>query len=130
MLSGRRGTMVAKEFREFFRDPVLLSLVLWLYTIEVVICAVSLTFDLKDVGIGVLDLDRSLASRELVTALDRSPSFEVRYRLHDERESERLLGRGAAVLVAVIPRGYERRLARDGEAEMQLLVDGANPMTA
>lgn len=49
---------VTKEFRQFVRDPVILSLVLWLYTIEVVICALALTFDLEDEPVGVLGVVR------------------------------------------------------------------------
>ncbi len=122
--------MVRKEFRELLRDPVILILVLWLYTAEVVICAAALTFDLNDVGIGVLDLDRTQPSVELTDALDRSPSFEVRYRPRDEREAARLLDRGDAVLVAVIPHDYGERLAREAEAEVQLMVDGSSTVMA
>ncbi len=130
MLRGRWPAMIRKEFREFLRDPVILILVLWLYTAEVVICAASLTFDLNDVNIGVLDLDRSRESAELISALDRSSSFQVRYHPPDERDAARLLDRGDAVMVAVIPQGYARDLARFSESDVQLLVDGTSPVTA
>lgn len=130
MRRGRLSTAVRKEFRQFFRDPVLLFLVLWLYTVEVVICSVSLSFDLRDEPIGVLDYDRSGASVELVERFDRSEPFAVRHSPADDRGARRLLDRGEASLVLLIPPGYGEALARGAEPAVQLLADGSNSMTA
>lgn len=124
----RLGSAVAKEFRQFVRDPVLLILVLWLYTAEVVICAVALTFDLNEEATAVVDLDRSYASRSLSDRFDRSASFAVRS-VAGEREARALLDAGDVRLVMVIPPGFQERLAREGGDEVQLLVDGTNSMT-
>jgi ABC-2 type transport system permease protein len=130
MAPSRLAPAVTKEFRHFLRDPVLLSLVLWLYTVEVVLCAVSLTFDLAEEPVGVVDLDRTVVSRELVAALDRSPSFEVRHRPASEAEAGELLERGRARMLVVIPRDFGRRLDRGEPADLQLLLDGTNSMVA
>jgi len=130
MLRGRRVTAIVKELRQFVRDPVLLTLVLWLYTIEVVICAVALTFDLHDEPVAVLDLDRSRESAQLADRLDRSDPFAVRYRPADERLGRHLLDAGQASLLIIIPARYGQDLARRAEPAVQLLVDGSNAMTA
>lgn len=130
MSPSRIGPAVVKEFRQFVRDPVLLILVMWLYTVEVVLCSVSLTFDLKEEPLGALDLDRSVASRELIGALDRSSSFDVRFRPAGEAEAGELLERGRARMVVVVPRGFGERLGRGEAADLQLLVDGTNSMVA
>jgi ABC-2 type transport system permease protein len=130
-LSGRRvAAAIRKEFRQFFRDPVLLILVLWLYTVEVVICATALSFDLKNEAVAVLDLDRSASSRALAESFDRSPTFRVRYYPATERDARRLLDRGEARLVMVLPVGYGAQLGRDGGVDVQLLVDGTNSLVA
>lgn len=120
---------IAKEFRQFLRDPVLLILVFWLYTVEVVICAFALTFDLHDEPIAVVDLDRTQVSRALVDRFDRSSSFAVQYRVATEGEARKLVDEGDARLVLVVPDGFERDLDRDGTGDVQLLVDGTNSMT-
>ncbi|NIP58528.1 MAG: ABC transporter permease [Gemmatimonadetes bacterium] len=124
----RLGSAVTKEFRQFVRDPVLLILVLWLYTAEVVICAVALTFDLNDEPTGVVDLDRSRASRSLSNRFDRSASFAVRP-VGTEREARTMLDAGDLRMVVVIPRGFEETLRRGGGDHVQLLIDGTNSMT-
>jgi ABC-2 type transport system permease protein len=130
-MSGERlRAAIQKEFRQFFRDPVILILVLWLYTIEVVICAVALTFDLKEEPVAVLDLDRSQPSLALADRFDRTSSFQVAYHPRDEREAGELLDRGKASLVLVVPLGYGEELSRGGAPKVQLLVDGTNSLTA
>lgn len=130
MTGGRLWAAVAKEFRQFFRDPVLLILVLWLYTVEVVLCSVSLSFQLKNEAVGVFDLDRSQASAELAERFDRSSSFAVRYHPGTEREARALVSEGKTRLVVVIPPGYREELARGRDAPVQLIGDGTNSMIA
>lgn len=130
MLSARVRAAVKKEFRQFLRDPVLLILVLWLYTAEVAICADALTFELHGESVAVLDLDRSSASLELADRLDRAESFALHFRPASEREARALLDRGRVRMVATIPPGYGERAARSDEADIQLLVDGTNSLVA
>jgi hypothetical protein len=101
-----------KEFRQFFRDPVLLFLVLWLYTAEAMICALTLTFDLNDVPVAVLDLDRSVASRRLADRLDRSAAFEVRLRPGDDREIRPLAARAVLELGGTDPASVDLEALR------------------
>lgn len=130
MSGGRLWAAVRKEFRQIARDPVLLILVLWLYTIEVAICAYSLSFDLRNEPVGILDLDRSHASMELADRLDRADAFAVQFHPTSEAEARGLLESGDAQLVLLIPRRYEERLARTGRADLQLLVEGTNSIMA
>ncbi len=130
MFTRRIGAMIRKEFRQFFRDPVLLILVLWLYTAEVIICATALSFDLDNEVIAVLDLDRSRASLALAERFDRSPTFEVRHHPSTEGEVRRLLDRGEARLALTFPERYGKDLDRDGAAEVQILADGTNSLIA
>lgn len=121
---------VQKEFRQIGRDPVLLVLILWLYTVEGAMCAASLSFDLRNEPIGVLDLDRSRNSRALADQLDRTASFAVRFRPSVETEARELIEQGDTRLIVLIPRGYEERLARTGRSDVQFLVDGSHSIMA
>lgn len=129
MGSGPLGAAIVKEFRQFVRDPILVFLVLWLYTIEVAICAFALTFDLNNEAVAVLDGDRTTASRALSDRFDRSSSFRVARRPRSEAEASELLDRGLARLVVVVPAGYQARLRSGESPPVQLLVDGTNSMT-
>ena len=126
----RLRAAIRKEFRQIVRDPLLLILVLWLYSVEIVLCAISLSFDLRKEPIAVVDLDQSRASMALAERFDRAPSFDVRHRPATVETARVLLERGDARLVVVLPRGYEGELAREGTADVQLVVDGSNSILA
>lgn len=128
--AGRLRAAIRKEFRQIARDPLLLILIMWLYSVEIVMCATSLSFDLKEEAVAMVDLDRSRASLALAERFDRAPAFAVRHRPASEAAARALIERGVARLVIIIPRGYERDLARRGTAEVQLLVDGSNSVLA
>jgi ABC-2 type transport system permease protein len=130
MRTARVRAALVKEFRQLLRDPVLLILVLWLYTIEVAICADALTFELHGEPVAVLDFDRSSASARLAEWLDRAESFDVRYHPPGEREGRDLVASGRARMLAIIPVGYGARSARFDAAEVQLIVDGTNSLVA
>ena len=126
----RLWAMILKEFRQFLRDPVLIVLVLWLYTAEVYICADALTFELHGEAVAVLDLDRSHASRDLTDAIDRAEAFAVKHLPRDERAADSLLARGAVRMVLIVPLGYGRGILRAEAPQVQTLVDGTNSLVA
>ncbi|MBL4628606.1 MAG: ABC transporter permease [Roseicyclus sp.] len=122
--------LLLKELIQFFRDPVMLILILWLYTIEVVICAYALSFDVSDFPAVIVDHDRSPASRDLVAAFSTSDAFSLKSFLLSEDEAVAQLQSGGAGLVLKIPKGFQRRLEQDNLTEVQVLLDGSNANTA
>ena len=85
-----------------------------------------MNFDVKDLKLGVLDQDRTMASRELVNAYTASGYFHVTERLDRSEDAEPLLQRGAVRMVLVIPPGF----AAGRNRELQILVDGGDANTA
>lgn len=122
--------LLLKELIQFFRDPVMLILILWLYTIEVVICAYALSFDVSDFPIVIVDQDRSPASRELTSAFSTSDAFSLESFLPNEEEAVAQLQSGRAGLVLKIPEGFQRQLAQGDLTEIQVFLDGSNANTA
>ena len=54
--------LLCKEIVQFFRDRLILVLILWLYTIEVVICTVALSFDVSHLPDSSVTLSLASAS--------------------------------------------------------------------
>lgn len=122
--------LLLKELIQFFRDPVMLILILWLYTIEVMICAYALSFDVSDFPTVIVDQDRSAASRDLAMAFRTSEAFSLKSFLLSEEEAVEQLQSGSAGLVLLIPPGFQHRLQQDNLTEVQVLLDGSNANTA
>ncbi|HSS63373.1 MAG TPA: ABC transporter permease [Gammaproteobacteria bacterium] len=119
-----------KEIIQFSRDRVILLLILWLYTVEVVICSYALTFDVKHLPLVVVDFDRSVASRNLQEKFSVTEAFDLIGHAGNEEEAGGWLQSGEAVLALVIPDGFQRRLRRGESPGIQLLLDGSNSNTA
>ena len=129
MLSSLAGLLI-KELIQFLRDRVMLILILWLYTVEVVICAYALSFDVKGMSLAVVDLDRSPASRELADEFLVTEAFVSAGRPSSPSEAEVWLQDGRARVALVIPENFQRDLTRRDRPVVQVLLDGTNSNVA
>lgn len=126
----RIASLLVKEIIQFSRDRVIAILVLWLYTVEVVICAYALTFDVENLPMAVVDLDGTPASRSLVERFAVSEAFALEGRLPSTDAAGAWLEAGHVSLALVVPPGFARDLNRGTVPQVQLLLDGTNSNTA
>jgi ABC-2 type transport system permease protein len=77
----------------------------------------------------VLDRSPSPASRALVQEVQSTGYFLPPRHVTSLREGEALLARGGALALLVLPEGFARDVHRGG-AEVQVLLDGADPLSA
>ena len=127
---GRIRSLMLKDIIQFARDKTILGVVLWMYTIEVVICAYAMTFEVRELPVAVVDHDRSVASRDLVRRFEISEAFTVAGQPESEAQAERWMRSGAARYVLVIPAQFEQDLRRGDMPEVQVLLDGTNSNSA
>ena len=100
-MRGRLYGLVAKEFTQVLRDPVMLFIVFWLYSVELIMCTMALGFDVQDLKLGLIDHDRSVASRELVRELTSADTFILVDQLDSMRQAQALVQRGELDVVVV-----------------------------
>lgn len=122
--------LLAKESIQFLRDRVMLVLILWLYTVEVVICALALSFEVEDMPLAVVDLDRTATSRSLVETFLVTDAFAAAGHFSSAAEAERSLQSGRARIALIVPAGFQQGLARGVPAPLQVLLDGTNSNVA
>lgn len=123
-------SLLIKETIQFCRDPAMLFLILYLYTGEVVMCTVALTFDVKHVALAVVDQDQSVRSRELIERFTVVQEFRAVGRPVTEAQAGDWLQSGRTVVALIIPHGFAERLGRGEPAPIQVLLDGTNSNTA
>ncbi len=126
----RLTSLLVKEIIQFSRDRVIVILILWLYTVEVVICTYALTFDVKQLPSVAVDLDGTPASRSLVDNFAVSEAFDLVAQLPSMEAASRWLEQDNASLVLVLPQGFQRGLHRSEVPTVLLLLDGTNSNTA
>jgi ABC-2 type transport system permease protein len=125
----RVGAMAAKELVHIRRDPRTLYLALVMPVVLLLLFGFGVSFDMERIPLAVADADQTRASREMVNAFVAPGEFALARRA-SPAEADGLFRRGRALAVLVVPRDYQRDLARGAPVDLQLLVDGADPVTA
>lgn len=120
------ATLMWKEWRSLFGDAVLAVLLVVVFTAMVYQTATGGGTDLRNATVGVLDLDRSTLSRQIVDALPQ-PYFAKPQPVTRE-EADARMDKGDFVFVLEFPPDFERDLLAGRHTEAQLLVD-ATAMT-
>ena len=119
-----------KEVIQLRRDPRSLALAFALPILLLILFGYAISWDVRNIRTAVLDQDRSVASRELVDALRASGYFSIVDFLARSGDVERVMERGGAQLVLVIPPGFSRDLGAGRTAVLQAIVDGSDANTA
>jgi ABC-2 type transport system permease protein len=122
--------MAAKELRQIRRDPLSLLLLIGLPAFMLTLYGFALNFDVRHVALAVQDRDKSAASRDLLASFVNSTYFNVTATPEAGVDLAGLTERRVAKAVLVIPEGFGADLAAGRTAKIQLLVDGADSMTA
>jgi ABC-2 type transport system permease protein len=123
-------TLARKEALHIRRDPRSLFLAIGLPIILVLIFSYAINYDIRHAPIGVLDQDKSVLSRELISRTRSNEYFDLRVLLDDYAQADGLLKTGVVRLVIVIPVDFAKNVDRGADSSVQLLVDGANNNTA
>lgn len=110
-----------KELRSFFRDPVLLALVIWAFSFAVYTQAQSNSQELHNASVGVVDEDNSALSRRMIGAL-LSPFFKPPQPIA-QGDVDRLMNTAVYTFVVVIPPDFERDVLAGRSPAVQVNVD-------
>jgi ABC-2 type transport system permease protein len=125
----RIGAIASKETLHIRRDPRTLYLALGMPVLMLFLFGYGVSFDLERIPLGVADRDRTEASRALVSALVSSRELEEVARVEPD-DALRLFRGGKALAVLHVPEGYGRDVAQGRRTEVQLIVDGADAVSA
>ncbi|MBM3328661.1 MAG: ABC transporter permease [Calditrichaeota bacterium] len=122
--------LIEKEFRQVFRDPIMLRMLFVLPVMQLFLFGYAVTTDIKNVRLALLDRDRTPASRHLAEAFYAGEYFKESLVASSEDEIDEALVRGRADIALTIPKGYGRALETGQPATIGLLVDGVNSSLA
>ncbi|HYJ79490.1 MAG TPA: ABC transporter permease [Longimicrobiaceae bacterium] len=122
--------MLRKEFIQMRRDRMTLAIMLVIPAVQLVIFGYAIRTDVRHLPTVVLDESNSSESRALVRVLENTGSFRIVGRVASRAELRERIDRGGARAAVVIPPGFARDLARGRGAQVQVIVDAADPMAS
>jgi ABC-2 type transport system permease protein len=122
--------MLTKEFLQLRRDPASLFLLVVPLLIQVLVFGYAATFTVSHVSTTILDLDRSQASRELISHFTANGRFDIVDFAETDAQVTRDIDSGRASVAIVIHAGFARALNNGKTAPVEVAVDGTNSNTA
>jgi ABC-2 type transport system permease protein len=125
------GHVAKKEFRQIQRDRRSLVLILLMPIILTVLFGKALeTGELRNMPLAIVNLDGSPESNVIVTAFSTYAEIQIQRELATVEEAHAILARGKIKAAIVIPNGFMRQIESGGEAQLQLLLDGTDNVSA
>lgn len=130
-MSIRRTLAVAlKELRHITRDLRILFLVTVSPAIMLFTLAYVFSFDVEHADLAVMDRDRSSASRDYLTSLTSGGTLSVVAFADSYSEIDRLLVDETVDAALVIPPGFGQDVKTMRLAQVQMVIDGSDPIAA
>src|SRR5574340_88200 len=122
--------LLRKEYRQIFRDRVMLAQILIMPIVKLVVLANAATFEVKRSRLYVVDEDRTEASRGLVRQLTASGRFAVEAASPSMALADDAMLRRRVDAILRIPADWSRDLTRTGSAPVQLVLDAKDGAAA
>ena len=118
--------LLMKELRSLLSDPVLMLLIIFVFSVSIYSVAKGISTDVKNATVAVMDLDRSTLSYRIRDAIQpphfKAPVDVVREVVDQEMDKSNY------IFVLEIPPNFERDVVAGRSPEIQLLID-ATTMT-
>jgi ABC-2 type transport system permease protein len=127
----RIWNLIVKELIQLWRDKLMMLFVLLGPLSELLMVAWSTSQGIEHLPTAVLDLDRTAASRGLITAMANTETFDPYFVETMDQVSDDV-GGGRAMAAWVIPSGFQAQLndPTGDPAQVQVIVDGADVVAA
>lgn len=130
MSKSRLLAIVYKEFIHIKRDKPSLAIAFLMPIMMLFLFGYAVTTDVEDINMVVYDQSRTQESLDLVQSFSESGVFILKYYADSIDEVGSYLDSGKARTALAIPPDYHQKIYRSIGPEVQILVDGSDPMTA
>jgi ABC-2 type transport system permease protein len=122
--------VIVKEFLQIRRDVRMIPVIFVAPVVQITLFGFAVNTDVTNVPTVLVDLDRTAASRDLVSQFVESGYFDLVGTEERAAGVDRWLATGEAQLGLVVARGFGAALASGREARLQAIVDGSDAASA
>lgn len=122
--------LLQKEFRQIFRDPSILRIILVMPVIQLLILPMAADYEIKNIKLAVTDQDHSEYARQLINKITASGYFVLTQYTSSYNEALQQIEKDKADLVLQIPEKFEKNLVKENEASLFMAVNAINGVKA
>jgi ABC-2 type transport system permease protein len=121
---------VKKEFYHIFRDVRTMMILLGMPVVLMIIFGFAINTDLKDCKIGILDLSKDFATRQITDKLSTSEYFNIVQYATSIEEINSAFEKDDINLAVVFEPNFYQNLMHTKSAKIQIIADATDPNTA
>ena len=122
--------IIQKEFLQIFRNRSMLPIIFAIPIVQLVVLVHAATFEIKNIDVAVVDKDLSTESRRLIDKFGASGFFNIAYSEFSSSKADDYLITNKADMVLEIPAHFERDLAREQKASLQIRINAIDGQAA
>lgn len=122
--------LLQKEFRQIFRDPSIIRIILIMPVIQLLILPWAADYEMKSIKLAVVDQDHSGYSRQLINKITSSGYFILTSYSSSYNESLHEIEKDKADLILQIPAKFEKKLIKESEAQLFMALNAINGVKA
>ena len=124
----RLFAIVFKELMQLKRDRLTFAMIIGIPTIQLLLFGFAINMDVRNLDAAIVDQADTFASRAFVQEIAQSQVIRVRASLREPASIDALLRAGDVSVAIVIPRDFDKRLARGDRSFVQMVADGSDPV--
>jgi len=122
--------LLRKEFRQIFRDPGILRVILVIPIVQLLILPWAADYEIKNIKLGVVDHDHSEYSRQLINKITSSGYFILTDYASSYEHSLEKIESDESDLILQIPDHFEKDLVKEDEAKLFMAINAINGVKA
>ena len=122
--------ILQKEFIQIFRNKMMLPIIFIVPIIQLIVLVYAATLEMQDIDTYIVDKDQTTTSRELINKFRGSPFFKIQESSFSMKDANDALEENRADIIINIPSGFERKLFKENQSELQLLINAINGTAA
>jgi ABC-2 type transport system permease protein len=122
--------ILRKEFRQIFRDPGILRIILIMPVIQLLILPWAADYEIKNIKLAVVDHDHSEYSRQLINKITSSGYFILTDYSSSYEHSLEKIESDQSDLILQVPDHFEKDLVKEDEAKLFMAINAINGVKA
>lgn len=122
--------LLHKEFLQIFRNKAMLPILFVMPVVQLLILSFAATYELKEVDVALVDMDRSALSRELTAQFQSTGYFVLEAEFISQEQAQKEMDKGNVKMIMHIPDRFQQDITAGNSAEVQLSIDAVDGSTA
>jgi len=118
--------LVKKEFIHCYRDPISMGLILYHFTVCIIMCGYCFVFDVTHLPMVIYDMNYTRTSRDLIQRFLSTEYFDLESYAAGIEDVKKKLDSGKARSALIIPPRFSRQLREGRATDVQYICDATD----